>query len=92
MEDIKIVPDDDIQTINLDLNVPTTADDSLGIELLADPKKSIKVDGYSSGDDKTTSPKKEFNLFSNDTEVTNIEETNDVKSINFNEEKKKNRK
>ena len=43
MEDIKILPDDDIQTINLDLNVPATNDDSLGIELLADPKKSIKV-------------------------------------------------
>ena len=62
MEDITIVPDDDIQTINLDLNVPTTTDDSLGIELLADPKKSIKVDGYSSGDDKPVSPKKEFNI------------------------------
>ena len=33
MEDIKIIPDDHIQTINLDLNVPTTTDDSLGIEL-----------------------------------------------------------
>ena len=88
MEDITIVPDDDIQTINLDLNVPTTTDDSLGIELLADPKKSIKIDGYSSGDDKPASPKKEFNLFSNDTDIKDIS-LDDTKPIDFSFEKMK---
>ena len=88
MEDIKIVPDDDIQTINLDLNAPTTTttDDSLGIELLADPKKSIKMDGYSSGDDKPVSPKKEFNLFSNDNNINDIG-LDDTKPIDFSSEK-----
>ena len=59
-----IVVESDIQTINLDLNSPmATNNDSLGIELLADPKKSVKVDGYSSGEEKAPSPKKEdFNL------------------------------
>ena len=67
LNDLKIVEESDIQTINLDLNSPmATNNDSLGIELLADPKKSIKVDGYSSGEEKAPSPKKEdFNLFSN---------------------------
>ena len=86
MEDITIVPDNDIQTINLDLNVPTTTDDSLGIELLADPKKSIKIDGYSSGDDKPVSPKKEFNLFSNDTDIKDIN-LDETKPIDFSSEK-----
>ena len=67
LNDLKIVEESDIQTINLDLNSPmATNNDSLGIELLADPKKSIKIDGYSSGEEKAPSPKKEdFNLFSN---------------------------
>ena len=45
INDLKIVEDSDIQTINLDLNSPmTTNNDSLGIELLADPKKSLKIE------------------------------------------------
>ena len=65
LNDLKIVEESDIQTINLDLNSPmATNNDSLGIELLADPKKSIKIDGYSSGEEKASSPKKEdINLF-----------------------------
>jgi len=77
LNDLKIVEESDIQTINLDLNSPmATNNDSLGIELLADPKKSIKIDGYSSGEEKASSPKKEdFNLFSN----------NDIKDLKIND-------
>ena len=40
IDGLKIVEESDIQTINLDLNSPmATNNDSLGIELLADPKK-----------------------------------------------------
>ena len=70
LDDIKILADDDIQTINLDLNTPSINDNSLGIELLADPKKSVKIDGYNSGDDFKTSPKKEeYNFFNNDNDI-----------------------
>ena len=88
IDGLKIVEESDIQTINLDLNSPmATNNDSLGIELLADPKKSVKVDGYSSGEEKVPSPKKEdFNLFSNN----NI---NDLKIddpiVDFGKEKEK---
>jgi len=96
MDDIKILADDDIQTINLDLNTPSNNDNSLGIELLADPKKSVKIDGYS-GDDFKTSPKKEeYNFFNNDTDIKDFkiddpisfsgEQTNsdsNIKSIGF---------
>ena len=64
-DSLNIVGENDIQTINLDLDLNTsTNNDSLGIELLADPKKTVKTDGYSSGEEKAPSPKKdEFNLF-----------------------------
>ena len=71
MDDLNIIKDEDIQTINLDLNTPV-ADSSgtLGIELLADPKKTNKPDGYTSGEDsKPSSPKKEFNLFGNNNDI-----------------------
>ena len=64
MDDLNIIKDEDIRTINLDLNTPV-ADSSgtLGIELLADPKKTNKPDGYTSGEEsRPSSPKKEFNL------------------------------
>lgn len=88
IDGLKIVEESDIQTINLDLNSPmATNNDSLGIELLADPKKSVKVDGYSSGEEKAPSPKKEdFNLFSNN-------DINDLKIddpiVDFGKEKEK---
>ncbi len=88
IDGLKIVEESDIQTINLDLNSPmATNNDSLGIELLADPKKSVKVDGYSSGDEKAPSPKKEdINLFSNN-------DINDLKIddpiVDFGKEKEK---
>ena len=98
MDDLNIIKDEDIQTINLDLNTPV-ADSSgtLGIELLADPNKTNKPDGYTSGEDsKPSSPKKEFNLFGNnddiklddikidDIDVPDLPSTsNDVKSVNM---------
>ena len=96
MDDIKILTDDDIQTINLDLNTPIN-DNSLGIELLADPKKSVKIDGYTSGDENKLSPKKEeYNLFSNDSDIKDFKiddpinfsnektnQDNNIKSIDF---------
>jgi len=46
-DSLNILEDNDIQTINLDLDLGTsTNNDSLGIELLADPKKTAKTDGY----------------------------------------------
>ena len=67
IDGFKIAEDTDIQTINLDLDSTMNIDnDSLGIELLADPKKTVKLDGYGSGDEKVVSPKKEeFNLLNN---------------------------
>ena len=60
-----------IQNLDLDLNTSTN-NDSLGIELLADPKKTAKTDGYSSGEEKAPSPKKdEFNLF-NDNDIKDL--------------------
>ena len=84
MNDFKIVEDSDIQTINLDLNtLSTSGNDSLGIELLADPKKTAKTDGYSSGEEKIN--KQEFNLFTdNDIKDLKIEEP----IIDFGQEKK----
>ena len=88
IDGLKIGEESDIQTINLDLNSPmATNNDSLGIELLADPKKSVKADGYSSGEEKAPSPKKEdFNLFSNN-------DINDLKIddpiVDFGKEKEK---
>ena len=49
--------------------------DTLGIELLADPNKTNKPDGYTSGEEKPSSPKKEFNLFGNDNDI----KLNDIK-------------
>ena len=83
MDDIKILADDDIQTINLDLNAPSNNDNSLGIELLADPKKSVKIDGYISGDENKPSPKKEeYNFFDNDIKDFKIDDP-----ISFSNEK-----
>ena len=42
-DSLNIVGENDIQTINLDLDLNTsTNNDSLGIELLADPRKTAK--------------------------------------------------
>ena len=47
MDDLNIIKDEDIQTINLDLNTPITdSSGTLGIELLADPKKTNKPTKY----------------------------------------------
>lgn len=72
-DSLNILGENDIQTINLDLDLGTsTNNDSLGIELLADPKKTAKSDGYSSGEEKVISPKKdEFNLF-NDNDIKDL--------------------
>lgn len=72
-DSLNILGENDIQTINLDLDLGTTTNnDSLGIELLADPKKTAKLDGYSSGEEKVISPKRdEFNLF-NDNDIKDL--------------------
>ena len=72
-DSLNILGENDIQTINLDLDLGTsTNNDSLGIELLADPKKTAKTDGYSSGEEKVISPKRdEFNLF-NDNDIKDL--------------------
>ena len=94
MNDFKIIEDTDIQTINLDLDLGTSNNDSLGIELLADPKKTAKTDGHA---DITPSPKREeFNLF-NDNDIKDLKidnnpiidfdkeqnDMNNIKSIGF---------
>lgn len=92
-DSLNIVGENDIQTINLDLDLNTsTNNDSLGIELLADPKKTAKTDGYSSGEEKAPSPKKdEFNLF-NDNDIKDLKiDDNPVINdpiIDFGKEKK----
>ena len=92
-DSLNIVGENDIQTINLDLDLNTsTNNDSLGIELLADPKKTAKSDGYSSGEEKAPSPKKdEFNLF-NDNDIKDLKiDDNPVNNdpiIDFGKEKK----
>lgn len=92
-DSLNIVGENDIQTINLDLDLNTsTNNDSLGIELLADPKKTAKSDGYSSGEEKAPSPKKdEFNLF-NDNDIKDLKiDDNPVINdpiIDFGKEKK----
>ena len=69
INDFKIIEDTDIQTINLDLDLGTSNNDSLGIELLADPKKTAKTDGNA---DIAPSPKREeFNLF-NDNDIKDL--------------------
>ena len=92
-DSLNIVGENDIQTINLDLDLNTsTNNDSLGIELLADPKKTAKTDGYSSGEEKAPSPKKdEFNLFDdNDIKDLKIDDNpiNNDPIIDFGKEKK----
>ena len=93
-DSLNIVGENDIQTINLDLDLNTsTNNDSLGIELLADPKKTAKTDGYSSGEEKAPSPKKdEFNLFNdNDIKDLKIDDNpviNNDPIIDFGKEKK----
>tara|TARA_B110000285_G_scaffold228171_1_gene290713 strand:+ start:1302 stop:2474 length:1173 start_codon:yes stop_codon:yes gene_type:complete len=94
MNDFKIIEDTDIQTINLDLDLGTSNNDSLGIELLADPKKTAKTDGNA---DIAPSPKREeFNLF-NDNDIKDLKidnnpiidfdkeqnDMNNIKSIGF---------
>ena len=92
-DSLNIVGENDIQTINLDLDLNTsTNNDSLGIELLADPKKQQKSDGYSSGEEKAPSPKKdEFNLF-NDNDIKDLKiDDNPVNNdpiIDFGKEKR----
>lgn len=86
-DSLNIVGENDIQTINLDLDLNTSTNDSLGIELLADPKKTAKMDGYSSGEEKAPSPKKdEFNLF-NDNDIKDLK-IDDNPIIDFGKEKK----
>mgnify|MGYP006441883059 FL=1 len=87
-DSLNILEDNDIQTINLDLDLTTTINnDSLGIELLADPKKTAKTDGYSSGEEKVPSPKRdEFNLF-NDNDIKDLK-IDDNPIIDFGKEKK----
>jgi len=87
-DSLNILEDNDIQTINLDLDLTTTINnDSLGIELLADPKKTAKMDGYSSGEEKVPSPKRdEFNLF-NDNDIKDLKIDNNP-IIDFGKEKK----
>ncbi len=87
-DSLNIVEDNDIQTINLDLDsTMNTGNDSLGIELLADPKKTAKLDGYSSGEEKVVSPKREeFNLF-NDNDIKDLK-IDDNPIIDFDKEKK----
>ena len=92
-DSLNILGENDIQTINLDLDLGTsTNNDSLGIELLADPKKTAKSDGYSSGEEKAPSPKKdEFNLFNdNDIKDLKIDDNPIVNDpiIDFGKEKK----
>jgi len=85
-DSLNIIEDNDIQTINLDLDLGTSNNDSLGIELLADPKKTAKTDGYNSGEEKVPSPKKEeFNLF-NDNDIKDLK-INDNPIIDFDKEK-----
>ncbi len=95
-DSLNILEDNDLQTINLDLDLSTN-NDSLGIELLADPSKTSKTDGYSSGEEKIVSPKKEeFNLFDdNDIKDLKIENNSVVDNpiidnpiIDFGKEKK----
>ena len=43
-DSLNIVGENDIQTINLDLDLGISTNDSLGIELLADPNKTSKSD------------------------------------------------
>ena len=92
-DSLNIVGENDIQTINLDLDLNTSNNnDSLGIELLADRKKTAKSDGYSSGEEKAPSPKKdEFNLF-NDNDIKDLKiDDNPVNNdpiIDFGKEKK----
>jgi len=92
-DSLNIVGENDIQTINLDLDLNTTTNnDSLGIELLADPKKTAKSDGYSSGEEKAPLPKKdEFNLF-NDNDIKDLKiDDNPINNdpiIDFGKEKK----
>ena len=82
-DSLNIIEDNDIQTINLDLDLGTSNNDSLGIELLADPKKTGKTDGYV---DIAPSPKKEeFNLF-NDNDIKDLK-INDNPIIDFDKEK-----
>ena len=82
-DSLNIIEDNDIQTINLDLDLGTSNNDSLGIELLADPKKTAKTDGYV---DIVPSPKKEeFNLF-NDNDIKDLK-INDNPIIDFDKEK-----
>jgi len=82
-DSLNIIEDNDIQTINLDLDLGTSNNDSLGIELLADPKKTVKTDGYV---DIAPSPKKEeFNLF-NDNDIKDLK-INDNPIIDFDKEK-----
>ena len=85
MKDFKIVEDTDIQTINLDLDSGMNiGNDSLGIELLADPKKTAKLDG-NGGEEKTISPKKEeFTLF-NDNDIKDFKIDDPI--IDFDKEK-----
>jgi hypothetical protein len=87
-DSLNILEDNDIQTINLDLDLTTTINnDSLGIELLADPKKTAKTDGYGSGEEKVPSPKRdEFNLF-NDNDIKDLKIDNNP-IIDFGKEKK----
>lgn len=86
-DNLNIVGENDIQTINLDLDLNTSTNDSLGIELLADPKKTLKNDGYSSGEEKVLSPKKdEFNLF-NDNDIKDLK-IDDNPIIDFGKEKR----
>jgi len=83
MNDFKIIEDTDIQTINLDLDLGTSNNDSLGIELLADPKKTAKTDGNA---DIAPSPKREeFNLF-NDNDIKDLKIDNNP-IIDFDKEK-----
>jgi hypothetical protein len=89
-DSLNILEDNDLQTINLDLDLSTN-NDSLGIELLADPNKTSKIDGYNSGDEKAISPKKEeFNLF-DDNDIKDLKiESNPIDNpiIDFGKEKK----
>ena len=84
MDGFKIVEESDIQTINLDLDsTMNIGNDSMGIELLADPHKKLKSDGPSN---EGPSPKKgEFNLF-NDNDIKDFK-IDDV-IIDFDKEKK----
>ena len=84
MDGFKIVEESDIQTINLDLDsTMNIGNDSMGIELLADPHKKLKSEGSSNAG---PSPKKEeFNLF-NDNDIKDFK-IDDV-IIDFDKEKK----